>query len=163
MNPDRNLPQLLADAKHWFDTALAAAMADAGERPITLGQQNVFAHLPPDGATVSDLARWMDVARQSAHQAVHALIGMGLLEQTPDPASARRRIIVMTAEGRRVHRLARTLIARLEDDLGKRLGPPTLTTLRQTLERPWGPAALEAGAARPDMENSTPAPRDATP
>ncbi|MGI5336537.1 MarR family winged helix-turn-helix transcriptional regulator [Streptomyces sp. CA-181903] len=156
MSSDRNLPQLLADARNWFDTALADAMADAGERPITLGQQNVFAHLPPDGATVSDLARWMNVARQSAHQAVHALIGMGLLEQTPDPASARRRIIVMTAEGRRVHHLARTLIARLEDELGRRLGPPSLTTLRQTLERPWGPAALEAGVAMPETKDGTP-------
>ncbi|MFH8350299.1 MarR family winged helix-turn-helix transcriptional regulator [Streptomyces sp. NPDC018045] len=149
MTPDRNLPQLLADGKHWFDTALAAAMADAGERPITLGQQNVFAHMPPDGTTVSNLARRMNVARQSAHQAVHALIGMGLLEQIPDPASARRRTIVMTADGRRVHRLARTLIARLEDELGRRLGPSTLTTLRRILEHPWGPAAPDTDAATP--------------
>ncbi|MFJ8650220.1 MarR family winged helix-turn-helix transcriptional regulator [Streptomyces sp. NPDC093546] len=142
-----NLPQLLAQAKYWFDTAVSTAMEDAGERPITLAQQNVFAHLASDGTTVSDLSRRMGITRQSAHQAVHALIEMGLLEQVPDPASARSRLIVMTDEGRRVHLLARSVIAGLEEELAQRLGEATVTALRATLQRPWGPPRRDPGTS----------------
>ncbi|MBW8487377.1 MarR family winged helix-turn-helix transcriptional regulator [Actinomadura parmotrematis] len=140
----RNLPQLLGDRRTWFDEAVAAAMLEAGERPVTFAQQNVFAHLDPDGTTVAELARRMGMARQSAHQAVHALVGMGLLDLVPDPSSSRRRLARLTPEGRRVHERAQALIARLEEDLAARLGPSTLDALRAVLDRPWGEPRLRA-------------------
>ncbi|MEU5085336.1 MarR family winged helix-turn-helix transcriptional regulator [Streptomyces sp. NPDC021356] len=94
-----NPPQLFSEARRWFEDALLASMEAAGEQPVTTAQASVFAMLDTDGTTVSDLARRMGVTRQTAHQAAHALVGVGLLEQVPDPQSARGRLIRGTAGG----------------------------------------------------------------
>ncbi|MEU9099578.1 MarR family transcriptional regulator [Streptomyces sp. NPDC048361] len=140
--PARNLPQLLAETKRWFDDALLASMRAAGERPVSIGQAAVFAALDDDGTTVSELARRMNVTRQTAHQAVHALIGMGLLEQVPDPASARSRLIRPTAEGARVHRRAQDTLAVIERILAERIGAETVGVLRDALTIPLGEPPL---------------------
>lgn len=138
----RNLPQLFSDAKRWFDDALLASMRAAGEQPVTVGQANVFAALDEEGTTVSELARRMGVTRQTAHQAVHASIGMGLLEQVPDPASARRLLIRTTAEGARVHRRAQDTLAVIEGVLAERIGADAVTALREALTVPLGEPPL---------------------
>lgn len=136
---EQNLPQRLGAARHWFESALAAAMEAEGEQPVSYAQQLVFAALDPEGTTVAELARRMGVARQSAHQAVHALIKIGLLRQEPDPDSARRRRILMTAEGRRVDAVARAHIAGLEEILAGRIGAPAVAALTGALCLDWGP------------------------
>ncbi|MEU9194604.1 MarR family winged helix-turn-helix transcriptional regulator [Streptomyces hundungensis] len=141
--PARNVPQLLIEAKRWFDDALLASMRAAGEQPVTIGQAAVFAALDQDGTTVSELARRMGVTRQTAHQAVHALIAMGLLEQAPDPASARSRLIRPTVEGTRVHRRAQDTLAVIEGVLAERIGTGAVGALREALTVPMGEPPLE--------------------
>ncbi|GGZ91714.1 MarR family winged helix-turn-helix transcriptional regulator [Streptomyces echinoruber] len=140
--PAQNLPQLLHEARRWFDDALLASMTAAGEQPVTVTQAAVFAALDDDGTTVSDLARRMGVTRQTTHQAVHGLIGMGLLRQAPDPASARRRLIRLTAEGARVHRRAQAALAVLEARLAERIGAGRVAALREALTASWGEPPL---------------------
>ncbi|GAA2497683.1 MarR family winged helix-turn-helix transcriptional regulator [Streptomyces gobitricini] len=143
--PARNLPQLLIEAKRWFDEALQESMRAAGEQPVTAAQGAVFATLDDEGTTIAELARRIGVTRQTAHQAVHGLIGMGLLEQIPDPASARNRLIRTTAEGARVHRRALATLDVLEDHLAGRIGRDATTCLREALAAPWGdPPAVRA-------------------
>ncbi|GGX13650.1 MarR family winged helix-turn-helix transcriptional regulator [Streptomyces chryseus] len=144
-SPARNLPRLLGDAKRWFDDALLASMRAAGEQPVTVGQAAVFAALDEEGTTVSELARRTGVTRQTAHQAVHGLIGMGLLEQAPDPASARSRLIRPTAEGARVHRRAQDTLVVIEGVLAERIGAAAVDALREALTLPLGePPLVEA-------------------
>ncbi|MGK5558033.1 MarR family winged helix-turn-helix transcriptional regulator [Actinomadura kijaniata] len=138
----RNLPQLFADARRWFEDALLASMREAGERPVTVAQAAVFGALDPAGTPASELARRMGVTRQTVHQAVHGLIAMGLLEQAPDPASARSRLVRMTAEGERVHRRARATITVLEGVLAERIGTAAVEALRDALTVPWGEPPL---------------------
>ncbi|GAB2749669.1 hypothetical protein GCM10027174_25160 [Salinifilum aidingensis] len=140
-----NLPQLLTAAKRWFDDALLTGMREAGEQPVTAAQASVFAHLDPDGTSIAELARRIGTARQSAHQAAHALIAAGLLEQVPDPGSARTRLVRRTAEGERVHRRALRTIGHVEDALAERIGRDAFTALRSALAQPWGepPAVRE--------------------
>ncbi|MEV6807611.1 MarR family winged helix-turn-helix transcriptional regulator [Streptomyces sp. NPDC017248] len=133
-----HLPQLLSEARRWFEDALFASMEAAGEQPVTTAQASVFAMLDADGTTVSELARRIGVTRQTAHQAVHGLIGMGLLEQEPDPGSARRRLIRMTAEGLRVHERAQATIGVIESVLVERVGPDAVRALRTALVADWG-------------------------
>ncbi|MEW2258416.1 MarR family transcriptional regulator [Streptomyces sp. NPDC047869] len=137
-----NLPQLLSEARRWLEDALFAGMEAAGEQPVTTAQASVFAMLDADGTTVSELARRTGVTRQTAHQAVHGLIGMGLLEQTPDPASARRRLIRLTAEGQRVHERAQATIEVIETLLVDRIGPSQVRALREALTADWGEPPL---------------------
>ncbi|MFJ4839613.1 MarR family winged helix-turn-helix transcriptional regulator [Streptomyces sp. NPDC088746] len=136
-----NMPQLLSEAKRWFDDALLAGMTAAGEQPVTAAQAAVFATLDPDGTSISELARRMGVTRQTTHQAVHSLIGLGLLEQTPDPSSARSRIVRTTPEGARAHERAQIMLARIEAVLAERVGPQA-GLLRDILTRSWGEPPL---------------------
>ena len=141
----QNLPLLLTGAKRWFEDALEASMRAAGEQPVSSAQAQVFACLDAEGTTVSELARRIGVTRQSAHQAVHGLVAMGLLEQVPDPASARSRLIRMTAEGTRVHHRAQDTLAVIEGVLADRIGRQATTALRDALTLPRGePPVVEA-------------------
>ncbi|MCT7353055.1 MarR family winged helix-turn-helix transcriptional regulator [Streptomyces sp. 15-116A] len=134
----RPLPQLLGDARRWFEEGLLTAMEAAGATPVTPTQTQLFAVLDEEGTTVSELARRMGVTRQTAHQAVHGLVAAGLLEQAPDPTSARRRLIRRTPEGQRAHRQAGAVLDRLEDELAARIGRDAVIALRAALETPWG-------------------------
>ncbi|MFE9995009.1 MarR family winged helix-turn-helix transcriptional regulator [Streptomyces avermitilis] len=141
----KNLPQLFLEAKRWFDDALLASMGAAGEQPVSIAQGAVFAVLDDEGTSISELARRIGITRQTAHQAVHGLIGMGLLEQVPDPASARSSLVRTTAEGTRVHQRAQTALALIEQVLADRIGADAATALRRALSEPWGqPPSVEA-------------------
>ncbi|MFI1800906.1 MarR family winged helix-turn-helix transcriptional regulator [Streptomyces sp. NPDC020379] len=134
----RTLPQLLGDARRWFEEGLLAALEAGGAVPVSPTQAQLFAALDDQGTTVSELARRMGVTRQTAHQAVHGLVAAGLLEQTPDPASARQRLIRRTGEGERAHRQAGLILERLEEQLAERIGREQADALRAALEAPWG-------------------------
>ncbi|MER5437317.1 helix-turn-helix domain-containing protein [Streptomyces sp. NPDC002790] len=136
--PGRDLPQLLGEARRWFEDGLLATLRAQGEAPITPTQMQLFAMLDADGTTVAELARRMSVTRQTVHQAVWALIEDGFLEQVPDPASARQRLVRRTARGRRAHERARRALDGLEARLAERIGEDALGALRAALEAPWG-------------------------
>ncbi|MFI1255550.1 MarR family winged helix-turn-helix transcriptional regulator [Streptomyces netropsis] len=134
----RNLPQLFTDARRWFEEGLLASLEAAGATPVSPTQAQLFAVLDDHGTTVSELARRMGVTRQTAHQAVHGLVAAGLLEQVPDPASARQRLIRRTGEGERAHRQAGAILERLEEQLAERISREAVDALRAALETPWG-------------------------
>ncbi|QHF93822.1 MarR family transcriptional regulator [Streptomyces sp. NHF165] len=134
----RPLPQLLGEARRWFDQALPAALEAAGTTPLTPAQTQLFAALDDTGTTVAELARRTGVTRQSAHQTAHSLITAGLLEQTPDPTSGRRWLLRRTATGDHAHHQAVHALATLESHLAGRLGTETVTALRTALEQDWG-------------------------
>lgn len=134
----RNLPQLFSDARRWFEEGLLAALEAAGATPVSPTQAQLFAVLDDHGTTVSELARRMGVTRQTAHQAVHGLVAAGLLEQIPDPASARQRLIRRTEEGERAHLQAVDILERLEEQLAERISRQAVDALRAALETPWG-------------------------
>ncbi|WP_058043519.1 MarR family winged helix-turn-helix transcriptional regulator [Streptomyces roseifaciens] len=134
----RTLPQLFSDARRWFEEGLLSAMEAAGTTPVSPTQVQLFAVLDEDGTTASELARRMGVTRQTAHQAVQGLIAAGLLEQAPDPASARQRLIRRTEEGERAHHQAGVILERLEEELAERIGRESFDALRSALEAAWG-------------------------
>ncbi|MGC9496496.1 MarR family winged helix-turn-helix transcriptional regulator [Streptomyces sp. WG7] len=141
----QNMPLLLAGAKRWFDDALMASMRAAGEQPLSSAQGQVLALLDTEGTTVAELARRLGVTRQTAHQAVHGMVGLGLLEQVPDPTSARNRLIRITAEGTRVHQRAQATLDVIENVLADRIGAAPATALRAALTLPRGePPVVEA-------------------
>lgn len=140
-----NLPQLLNAAKRWFDDALLQSMQAAGEQPVTIAQAAVIGSLDPGGTSTSELARRIGTTRQSVHQAVHGLIGMGLLEQVPDPASARSRLVRTTEKGERAHQRAQRMIGTIEEVLAERIGSHVVDALRESLSRSWGDPPLARG------------------
>ncbi|MFE6887478.1 MarR family winged helix-turn-helix transcriptional regulator [Streptomyces sp. NPDC057694] len=134
----RDLPQLLGEARRWFEDGLLAALEAGGVPAVTPSQIQLFAALDAEGTTVAELARRTGVTRQTVHQAVRSLMAAGLLEQVPDPASARQRLVRRTPAGRHAHDRARRAVARLETRLAERIGEEALRALRSALEAPWG-------------------------
>ncbi|MFC1435592.1 MarR family winged helix-turn-helix transcriptional regulator [Streptacidiphilus sp. N1-3] len=74
---------------------------------LTLGQASVLARLSDRagadraGVTASELASTEGVRHQSMTATITALAALGLVERSPDPGDGRRRLIALTAEGRR--------------------------------------------------------------
>lgn len=132
-------------------------MEAGGATPVSPTQAQLFAVLDDEGTTVSELARRMGVTRQTAHQAVHGLIAAGLLEQVPDPASARQRLIRRTPDGERAHRQAGVILERLEEQLAERIGRgrsmPCGRRWRRSGASHPPPDQIEAAAARPSAVN----------
>jgi DNA-binding MarR family transcriptional regulator len=154
MSSRRNFPQLLTDARRWFETGLLDALATAGAAPVTPTQVQLFAVLDTSGTTVSELARRMGVTRQTAHQAVQGLVAAGLLEQVPDPTSLRQRLIRRTAEGELAHRQAESILDGLERQLARRIGAEAVEGLRAALEAPWGEPDASGPHGRDDQAPS---------
>jgi DNA-binding MarR family transcriptional regulator len=77
------------------------AATDTGDLGLT--RASVLARLrDAEGLTVADLAAVEGMRHQSMAATVAALDGLGLVERRPDPGDGRRRLIALTAEGRRL-------------------------------------------------------------
>src|SRR5687768_2628854 len=119
---EQNLARLLLNGFRWFDAGLLNRLAAAGWPGLRGSHSQVFAHLDQDGTRIAELARRLGVTRQTAHQSVRELRGMGLVELVPDPSNASARLVVLTKRGRENVNAARLAFVELEAELKKRLG-----------------------------------------
>lgn len=75
---------------------------------------------------------------------------MGLVGLTPDPSNRSAKLVVLTPRGRRHVRDALRAFARLEAELGRRIGTARASALRRALEAKWGPPlAARSGLSGP--------------
>jgi DNA-binding MarR family transcriptional regulator len=115
--PDEpDLAILLAAANRVLNDRLLAAMADAG---LTMrgpwGYVIRALHARP--LPLARLAELLDVTKQAAQQTVDDMESAGLVERSPDPDDGRRKLVGLTAEGRRVRATALGVSAELEAEI----------------------------------------------
>lgn len=134
---------MLWRAHHWFRTAAMKGLEDV-PGGVSPAHATLLSQLDPDGMPMSDLARLVGVSPPAVHQMVHKLVGLGLLEVTPNPDSGRSKLVVLTPEGHNRRRQALELLGTLEAELAHRIGQRRVTALRDALEQDWGDAATEA-------------------
>jgi DNA-binding MarR family transcriptional regulator len=110
---------LLAAANRVITDRLLGAMAEAG---ITMRPAwgYVVRALHPEALPLSRLAELLDVTKQAAQQTVDEMEAAGLVARSPDPADGRRKLVGLTADGRRVRATALGVSAALEDEVGTR-------------------------------------------
>ena len=90
--------------------------SDAEERALTSTQQLVLAAVADGGAQrLGALAEAVGVTGATASRTVESLVALGLVARNADAADRRALQIDATAEGRRLVRRRRTLLARLLD------------------------------------------------
>jgi DNA-binding MarR family transcriptional regulator len=135
------LARLLLDGFKWFETGLLHRLADAGYPDLRVSHSALFAALDRSGTRPAELARRLGVTRQSAHQTIHELVEMGLLELVADPEDRRASIARLTDEGREHVDVARRIFRDLERQLKERVGVRRVEALRETLSRDWGEPA----------------------
>jgi DNA-binding MarR family transcriptional regulator len=108
---------LLAAANRVMTDRLLAAMADAG---LTMRPAwgYVIRALHDEPLPLARLAELLEVTKQAAQQTVDDMQAAGLVERRGDPADARRRLVALTADGRRVRATALEVSAALEREMG---------------------------------------------
>jgi DNA-binding MarR family transcriptional regulator len=119
-----------------------ARLAPAGLR---VTQYSVLAHLVHGGpATMSALARLMEMDRTTLTRNLKPLADAGLVEIAPD-ADARRRVVTATERGRKARAAARELWRRAQDEVNRALGTEQVGALHVALEQSL--ARLKTSAA----------------
>ncbi|MGH3505894.1 MAG: MarR family winged helix-turn-helix transcriptional regulator [Nocardioidaceae bacterium] len=93
----------------------------------------VFAHIPPEGIRLVDLAERAGVTKQAMSELVVDLERLGYLRRRPDPADGRAKLIELTERGWKIVNSALDAFASMEQELADRLGPTRLRQLRRTL------------------------------
>lgn len=148
------LIRLLWRAHVWFRSALLDSMkAQDGLAGISAAHLTLLRELPPEGASIAELARQLGVSSPTAHQWVHELAALDVVAVGPHPSSARAKLVHLTESGRLRRAQAQQTLAGLEDMLAERIGTSAVAALRTVLETPWGSPV--AGSD----ENADPAPR----
>lgn len=119
---------LLAAANRVMTDRLLGAMAAAGlEMRPPWGYVIRALHDRP--LPLARLAELLDVTKQAAQQTVDEMQAAGLVERQDDPEDRRRKLLALTADGRRVRATALKVSAQLE----REIGPAATGSLRKAL------------------------------
>jgi DNA-binding MarR family transcriptional regulator len=125
---DHRLPigQLLVHHLRVFrERLLAEADLAARQAGVTLRMSHlhVFGNIRAEGTRLTDLAAWAGMARPSMSELVDELEGDGLVERRPDPSDGRAKLVALTPAGWDAIRTGRAIIAGIEADYARRIGP----------------------------------------
>ena len=131
----QNIWLLLRGPYHAFLAQLREELAQEGfpdVYPTHMGC--VFAHMPPQGAHLSELAERAGLRKQTIAYFVDYLEARGYVERLPDPADRRAKLIRPTERGKAVDRVARHAIARIQKNWTEMLGSARMGELQDLLE-----------------------------
>src|SRR3954467_9989091 len=127
--PDEvDLAIVLAAAHRVLTDRLLAAM-DAAGLEMRPNWGYVIRALHDRPLPLARLAELLDVTKQAAQQTVDDMQAAGLVERQDDPADRRRKLLALTAEGRRVGATALEVSRQLE----REIGPAGTKALRKAL------------------------------
>lgn len=126
-------PLLFECARLLDEIAQAEVNRQAGARVLTPALVRLLPHLTVDGVRPSELARRIEVSKQAVGQALADLAARGFVEQVPDPADGRGRLVRLTRAGVAAFEHGRGVLAFYERELAGRLGAGKVETLRTTL------------------------------
>jgi len=124
MSPEKSSPPdeidlaiLLTAAQRVLTDRLLSAM-DAAGLQMRPNWGYVIRALHDRPLPLARLAELLDVTKQAAQQTVDDMQAAGLVTREDDPADGRRKLLALTAEGRRVRATALETSAQLEREIG---------------------------------------------
>lgn len=113
---------------------LHAAQVVAERHGLTPARWQVLAVAGGGRRSVADVARELDLARQSVQRVADDVVSLGWAAWEPNPRHARAKLLVPTPKGRAVLLAAQAEQARWADAVGGRLDPHDVAVLRSLLE-----------------------------
>lgn len=151
-------PLLFECARLLDEIAQAEVNREAGARVLTPALVRLLPHLTVDGVRPTELARRIEVSKQAVGQALGDLAARGFVEQVPDPADGRGRLVRLTREGVAAFDHGRGVLAFYERELAARLGAGKIEKLRTTLNAmlPVLEAWTRDGAPRRSLAGADP-------
>jgi DNA-binding MarR family transcriptional regulator len=109
------------------------AYAAAGFTDLRPAHTPVFQYLLPDGDRVVDLAARAQTTKQAMGYLVDYLEKSGYLERVPDPRDGRAQIVRRTEKGRKVNRIARVTVEKVQNEWAQAIGEEKMAELLNTL------------------------------
>jgi DNA-binding MarR family transcriptional regulator len=128
-----NLGLLLYIPYRAMEARVFEALAEAGFDDFTPAQARVFQRLAPGGSRLTELAEQAQITKQSAGFLVDQLERAGYVQRVPDPSDARARLIRVAKRGARAIPIAAAVVAEVEAEWSRYLGPQRIRQLRQIL------------------------------
>ena len=98
-----------------YSQAMDAALREAGFEGIGPSAGNVFPFVGPEGITVSELAEFAHVRKQTMAQAVEQLERTGYVERSPNPNDRRSQLVFLTERGKSVPPVTHAAAAQIEE------------------------------------------------
>jgi DNA-binding MarR family transcriptional regulator len=130
-----NLGLLMFIPYRAMESAVLAALAEAGFDDITLAQARVFQRIAKEGSRLTELAAAAQVTKQTAGSLVDQLEHAGYVERRPDPRDGRARLVVVARRGAAAVRASRDVVAQVEARWAAHLGEARTAQLRAALTR----------------------------
>src|SRR5512142_1126335 len=109
------------------------AYAAAGFTDLRPAHTPVFQYLLPDGDRVVDLAARAQTTKQAMGYLVDYLEKTGYVERIPDPNDGRAQIVRRTAKGKKVNRIARETVEKIQNEWAQVIGAERMSALLSTL------------------------------
>lgn len=118
--------QLLGLNIRFFRERLLAAAEHEAHRAgvrLRMAHLQVFGNIKAEGTRLTDLAAWAGMGLPAMAELVDEMEDHGLLVRRPDPSDGRAKLVTLTAAGWDAIRTGRAIIAGIEQDYARRLGP----------------------------------------
>lgn len=129
----RTLGALLRLPYHRLSKRLYAEMAAGGFGEIRPSHSVVFRHLSPEGSRLTELAEVSGLTKQSMAYLVEHLARHDYVTVGADPVDRRAKRVLLTQRGQVFMKTLLAASARLEEELGKKIGRTQLKNLRAAL------------------------------
>jgi DNA-binding MarR family transcriptional regulator len=130
---DASLPALLRAARRTYGSATRAALSEAGYDDLPTNGSFVISAIARTGAPLSRIIDALGVSKQAAGQLVDSLVTRGYLDRAVDPGDRRRLTITLTERGQDAAASVRSAVARVDAELIRRVGAPSVAHTRATL------------------------------
>jgi DNA-binding MarR family transcriptional regulator len=131
-------PALLR-AADWFNDAFVEALAMRGWPRLNRSQAQLLLQVDPEGTHPAELARRLQMTRQSMHQLLRTMEEHELVVQEPHPQDGRALLVKLTSKAHLLGFHAGQLQLELDEELARRIGPDRLAALKTILAADWGP------------------------
>jgi DNA-binding MarR family transcriptional regulator len=112
---------------------VTAGIAEAGFDDLRPAHTAVFQHISAEGSRLTDLAERAQMTKQSMGYLVDYLEQRGYIERRPDPTDRRAALVCLTDRGWAQVRTALAIIAAVEAEWARALGPSRMEQLRALL------------------------------
>ena len=126
---------LMFVAHRAMEQRVLAAIHAGGHAEATMAQGRLFARIGDSGTRLTDLAEMAQVTKQTASFLVDQLERAGFVTREPDPRDARARLVVISAKGREVQRLAAEEERAVYEEWRAHLGDSDFRRLEDVLGR----------------------------
>lgn len=128
-------PLLITCARLLDEVAQAQVNREVGAAVARPALMRLVPHLDRHGIRPSELARRVDLTKQAVGQTLKACEAQGFVEFTADPDDGRAQLVRLTADGEAAYRYGTSVLAFLEDELGRAVGDHTLQHATDALAR----------------------------